>query len=141
MLRIPGKLGAIFCEFMLDTGANKSYVDRSFVHRHGSSVTSKPEPVTLANGETVFKTGPYHDNVPLHVLPLHCANVILGADWLQVVGAEISYTGGTVTVHCPNGSRATLVAGSDRTKEFLLSPCSLSAWWRITLWLNCLWST
>jgi hypothetical protein len=57
MLRIPGKLGTIACELMLETGANKSYGDRSFVHRHGFSVTSKPEPVTLANGETVFTEG------------------------------------------------------------------------------------
>jgi hypothetical protein len=69
--------------------------------------------------------GPYRNQVPLHVLQLHGADVILGADWLQAVGEEISYTGGTVTVHCPNGGQAILVAGGDRTEEILLSPLQL----------------
>ena len=134
MLRAVGKLGRLRTHFLFDTGANASFLSQAFCKRHGLRVTPSVQAVTLANGveasglgrvEANVSLGSYQAKVDLNVFPLSGADVVLGSDWMAAVNAEISYLEGSITIDCPKGGRAKLVAGEDNSADYVLSTLQL----------------
>ena len=117
---VLGRVGAHEATILFDTGATGDFMSEAFAKRLGYSVTPRERAVTLADGRVMQASGAtqgqlwigaYREAWPLHVLPLHGADVVLGTEWLAKHDATLDVAGGSVTFTAPSG-RMTVVAGT-----------------------------
>lgn len=106
--------GPLNTQVMIDSGAARSFIDRSFLENNNIPMRSLPEPVNLTMGDgTPSAAGPvlheapvhltiathHHEEIVLKVTKLGQYPIILGMDWLWTHNPAINWKNHVVSFH------------------------------------------
>ena len=110
---------------LVDTGATHSYISDSFAAKAQLPIRGQQNWLSLANGTKIVSKGKvvipldiqsYQGAVECFILPMSQQfDIILGEDWCQQTGCEISYRTHSVSCHDVNGRGHTLLTQATDT--------------------------
>lgn len=106
--------GPLHTQVMIDSGAARSFIDRTFLERHKIPIQDLPKPVNLTMGDgSPSAAGPvlheapvrltiaahHHEDILLKVTKLGQYSIILGIDWLATHNPAINWKAHVVSFH------------------------------------------